>query len=87
MDDGSDDEGPAILEALAAAREDIRVITMDRNSGQSAALAAGIQRASGDVIVTLDADLQNDPADVPALLAYYGEYQMINGWRHHRQDR
>jgi dolichol-phosphate mannosyltransferase len=54
--------------------------------GQSAALWAGFQQAGGDVIVTMDADLQNDPADVPAMLGHYGEYQMVTGWRFNRND-
>jgi len=86
VDDGSSDEGPRILADLAAAHPEVRVIAMERNSGQSAALAAGFERASGDVIVTLDADRQNDPADLPAMLKLYGEYDVVNGWRRDRRD-
>lgn len=86
VDDGSTDESPRVLAELARAHPAVRVIALERNSGQSAALGAGFQCARGDVIVTLDADLQNDPADLPAMLALYGAYDMINGWRHDRRD-
>ena len=86
VDDGSTDGGPAILDSLARAHAQVRILAMDANSGQSAALAVGFQAARGDVVVTLDADLQNDPADLPALLRLYGEYDLINGWRHNRRD-
>ncbi len=86
VDDGSTDESGRLLAELAASDPAVRVITLERNSGQSAALGVGFQCARGDVIVTLDADLQNDPADLPAMLALYGDYDMINGWRHNRRD-
>lgn len=87
VDDGSTDGGPALLDEIARTCDRVRVLAMETNSGQSAALAAGFQAARGDVIVTMDADLQNDPADLPAMLKLYGEYDMINGWRHNRRDK
>lgn len=87
VDDGSTDGSPALLGEIARGCDRVRVLTMDANSGQSAALAAGFEAARGDVIVTMDADLQNDPADLPAMLKLYGEYDMINGWRHNRRDK
>lgn len=86
VDDGSTDGSLAVIRDLAALYPQVRYLAFKKNTGQSAALAGGFQQASGDVIVTLDADLQNDPADIPALLGYYGEYDMVTGWRKNRQD-
>jgi len=86
IDDGSSDDSLAVIQTLAASHPQVRPLSLLRNSGQSAALSYGFQQATGDVIVTLDADLQNDPADIPAMLAYYDEYQVVNGWRHNRRD-
>lgn len=69
VDDGSTDGSGRVLARLAAADRRIRVVRLARNQGQSPALAAGFRRARGEVVVTLDADLQNDPADIPRLLA------------------
>jgi dolichol-phosphate mannosyltransferase len=87
VDDGSTDGSGEVLQEIARAHPAVRVIAMDRNSGQSAALAAGFAHATGDVIITLDADGQNDPADIPRLLRWYGEYDVVNGWRRVRRDR
>jgi glycosyltransferase involved in cell wall biosynthesis len=88
VDDGSRD---GTWEALGAARQAdprVRPIRLKRNFGQTPALACGIDRARGDVIVTMDGDLQNDPADIPALLAKLAEgYDVVCGWRHQRQDK
>lgn len=87
VDDGSRDGSGELLAELA--QEDPRVVAIRfrRNFGQTAAFAAGFRHASGSVIVTLDADRQNDPADIPALLAKLEEgYDVVNGWRVHRQD-
>lgn len=86
VDDGSTDASLAVIQQLAAAHPEVRPLALARNSGQSAALYYGFQQATGGVVITLDADLQNDPADIPAMLALFGAYQMINGWRHNRRD-
>jgi len=88
IDDGSTDGSFDILQALQAGDEHLRVVQFRRNYGQTAAFAAGFDRARGDVVITIDADLQNDPADIPALLAKMAEgYDVVSGWRVDRQDR
>jgi len=88
VDDGSQDRSPEILRQLAARDpEHVRVVLLRRNFGQTAAIAAGIDHARGEIIVLLDADLQNDPADIPKLLAKLEEgYDVVSGWRRHRRD-
>jgi len=87
VDDGSTDRTHTILKELKAADQHIRVIRFRRNFGQTAALAAGFDHAEGDVIVTLDADRQNDPRDIPKLVDKLKEgYDLVNGWRYSRQD-
>jgi dolichol-phosphate mannosyltransferase len=86
VDDGSSDGSPDVLRALAREDPRIRVIRQRRNHGQSAALDAGFRHARGDVVVTLDADLQNDPADIPRLLERIGEYDVVSGVRARRRD-
>ena len=87
VDDGSDDASARELGRLAEADPRVRVIEFARNYGQSAALDAGIQSASGEAIVTLDGDLQNDPGDIPALLVKLEEgYDLVHGWRRRRCD-
>jgi glycosyltransferase involved in cell wall biosynthesis len=90
IDDGSRDQTGARLEALAAERPWLKPLYLIRNYGQSAALQAGFDAAQGEVIVTLDGDLQNDPDDVPQLLRMLDEQpeiDVISGWRKDRQDR
>ncbi len=89
VDDGSKDGSAPALETLAATDPaHTRVVLLRRNFGQTAAIAAGIDHAVGDVIVLMDADLQNDPADIPMLLAKLDEgYDVVSGWRHDRQDQ
>ena len=85
--DGSRDDTAAAMDAISA--EDPRVVSIHfrKNYGQSAAMQAGFEAASGDVIVTLDGDLQNDPADIPMLLDRLSEgYDLVHGWRRDRQD-
>jgi glycosyltransferase involved in cell wall biosynthesis len=88
VDDGSRDKSASVLERLF--EQDplhIRVIEFRRNFGQTAAIAAGIAHARGDVIILLDADMQNDPADIPLLLAKLDEgYDLVSGWRRSRKD-
>jgi glycosyltransferase involved in cell wall biosynthesis len=87
VDDGSTDGTSSVLERLCREESFLTVVRLSRNFGQTAALAAGIAHASGEVIVTLDGDLQNDPADIPRLLAKLEEgYDLVNGWRVDRQD-
>lgn len=88
VDDGSRDRSLEVLESLAA--DDClhtRVVALRRNFGQTAAIAAGIDYSDGDIIVLMDADLQNDPADIPAMLAKIQDgYDVVSGWRKNRQD-
>lgn len=87
VDDCSTDGSLAVIRELATRfTREVRYLSFTRNAGQSAALYAGIRHAAGDVVVTLDADLQNDPADVPGMLEYYGPFDMVNGWRVERRD-
>lgn len=87
VDDGSTDGGLAVLERLAVADPAVRILRHRRNAGQSAALAAGFRAARGEIVVTLDADLQNDPADIPRLLAKLDEgYDAVSGVRRNRRD-
>lgn len=87
VDDGSRDQSLALLRELSADDARVKVISFKRNFGQTAALSAGIKLAQGDIIVTMDADLQNDPADIHALYDKLGEgFDLISGWRKNRQD-
>ncbi|TVP66129.1 MAG: glycosyltransferase [Nodularia sp. (in: Bacteria)] len=87
VDDASTDGSAEFLKEQAQIRTDLKTVLLRRNYGQSAAMAAGFYYAIGKVIVTLDADLQNDPADIPLLLAKLAEgYDLVSGWRHQRQD-
>lgn len=88
VNDGSTDSSGSTLEELAKIDERVKPVTLQRNFGQTAALSAGIDNARYNVIVTMDADLQNDPADIPALLAKLDEgYDVVSGWRKQRQDK
>lgn len=87
IDDGSSDGTTEVLQELARNRKDLKAVILRRNYGQTAAMAAGFATAKGKVIVTLDGDLQNDPADIPKLLAKLDEgYDLVSGWRKERQD-
>jgi dolichol-phosphate mannosyltransferase len=86
VDDGSTDGSLAAMRELAALDPAVRVIRQGRNTGQSAALDAGFRHARGAIVVTLDADLQNDPADIPLLLDRLGEYDVVCGVRARRRD-
>lgn len=90
VDDGSRDRSAAVLAELAASRPWLSPLYLSRNYGQSTALQAGFDAARGEIIVTLDGDLQNDPDDIPALLDLLDarpEVDVISGWRKERQDR
>lgn len=87
VDDGSIDETPNLLRKEAEQRGKIKVIRFRKNFGQTAALSAGFDLARGEVIVTMDGDLQNDPADIPKLVEKMHEgYDIVSGWRIKRQD-
>ncbi|MEN9218625.1 MAG: glycosyltransferase family 2 protein [Gloeomargarita sp. DG_2_bins_126] len=87
VDDGSQDGSTERLRQMAQARSDLKAVILRRNYGQTAAMAAGFDQATGQVVVTLDGDLQNDPQDIPRLLAKLEEgYDLVSGWRQHRQD-
>lgn len=89
VDDGSTDSSLIVIRELTAADDRIRFVAFAKNCGQSAAFAAGFQAAQGQAVVTLDADMQNDPADIPVMLAAYIrnlDVDMVIGWRVKRQD-
>jgi glycosyltransferase involved in cell wall biosynthesis len=86
VDDGSTDGSWEALEQERARDERWILVGLRRNFGQTAAMSAGFDHARGAVVVTLDADLQNDPADIPRLLAASAEYDVVSGWRRNRQD-
>ena len=87
VDDGSIDGSTQILTEIALQRNDLKGVILRRNYGQTPAMAAGFKYATGKIIITLDGDLQNDPADIPLLLAKLDEgYDLVNGWRKNRQD-
>ncbi len=87
VDDGSTDGSLALMEQIAICDPHVRVLEFRKNFGQTAAMAAGIQAAMGDVIITMDGDLQNDPTDIPLMLAKIDEgYDLVHGWRKDRQD-
>ena len=87
-DDGSKDGSAELLNEFAAADQRVRVLHLARNYGQTAALMAGIQNSTGDVVIPMDGDGQNDPADIPRLLDKLAEgFDVVSGWRQARQDR
>ena len=88
VDDGSTDGSLKILRELADRDSRVRVVALRRNYGQTAAMSAGIDAASGDVLIPMDADLQNDPADIARLLDKLDEgYDVVSGWRKNRKDK
>jgi glycosyltransferase involved in cell wall biosynthesis len=88
VDDGSTDGTVGLADAIARADPRVCLVKFRRNYGQTPAMAAGIAEASGEVIVTMDGDLQNDPADIASLLCKIDEgYDIVVGWRHERQDK
>ena len=89
VDDGSQDDSTQILESLAEQDPNhIIVVEFRRNFGQTAAIAAGIDHARGDVIILMDADLQNDPADIPMMIEKLDQgYDVVSGWRVNRRDK
>ena len=88
VDDGSTDGSLNVLRELARKDSRVRVVALRRNYGQTAAMAAGIDAASGEVLIPMDADMQNDPADIVRLLEKLDEgYDVVSGWRKNRQDK
>jgi glycosyltransferase involved in cell wall biosynthesis len=87
VDDGSTDASWERLVELAGVIPHLELIRLRRNFGQTAAMSAGFRAAKGDIVITMDADLQNDPADIPLLLEKIGEgYDVVSGWRRDRKD-
>ena len=87
IDDGSTDDSPGILRAMTAEIPELRVVVLRRNFGQSAAMTAGFDHARGEIIVSMDGDLQNDPHDIPPMIASLEEgYDLVSGWRKKRHD-
>jgi dolichol-phosphate mannosyltransferase len=86
VDDGSKDRSRQVLKEMVSKYPQLRGLGFKYNCGESAALYAGLREARGDIIVTLDADLQNDPKNIPAMLEYLKEYDMVTGWRQKRED-
>ena len=88
VDDGSTDRSLAILKEIAEKDDRVRVISLRRNYGQTAAMAAGIDAAKGEILIPMDADLQNDPADIKRLREKLDEgFDVVSGWRKNRQDK
>jgi dolichol-phosphate mannosyltransferase len=87
VDDGSTDSSFGALTRLHNAQDNIRVVRLRRNFGKAAALAAGFANAQGDIVVTIDGDLQDDPTEIPRLLAKLDEgFDLVSGWKAHRRD-
>ncbi len=87
VDDGSTDGSFAALTRLHSGHTNVRVVRLRRNFGKAAALAAGFAHAEGDIVVTIDADLQDDPAEIPRLLAKLDDgFDLVSGWKAHRRD-
>ena len=88
VDDGSTDKSLPILKEIAAEDARVRVISLRRNYGQTAAMSAGIDAAKGEILIPMDADLQNDPQDIARLLEKLDEgYDVVSGWRKNRKDK
>lgn len=87
VDDGSRDGSRDQLQQLAASDSRVKLVLFRRNYGQTAAMHAGLQHATGDILITLDGDLQNDPADIPMMVRKIDEgFDLVHGWRKERQD-
>ena len=86
VDDGSSDRSREIIKEMATRHQRIRLLGFKRNCGETAAGAAGLKEARGKVVITIDADLQNDPEDIPRMLEYLKDYDMVTGWRQKRDD-
>ncbi len=88
VNDGSQDSTSNVLDELTIKIKELSVISLRTNYGQTAAMAAGFDNSNGDVVITLDGDLQNDPTDIPKLISHINEgYDLICGWRYNRKDK
>src|SRR5512133_1678721 len=88
VDDGSSDGTFAALSAIVRDEPTLRVIRFRRNFGQTAAMSAGMEAARGEIVIPMDGDMQNDPADIPRLLSELSRgFDVVSGWRRHRKDR
>jgi len=87
VDDGSSDRSLVLLEEIQAGDSSVEVISFRKNFGQTAAMTAGFDHAHGDIIITMDGDMQNDPHDIPKLIEKLNKgYDVVTGWRFHRKD-
>ena len=88
VDDGSKDDTPAALRAISESDSRVQIVTLRRNFGQTPALQAGFDAACGDIVISMDGDLQHDPEEIPAFVAKLEEgYDIVSGWRAQRRDR
>jgi len=86
VDDGSTDRSRQLLKEMVSQYPRIRILGFKKNCGETAAGAAGLREARGGIVITIDADLQNDPQDIPTMLEYLKDYDMVTGWRQKRED-
>jgi dolichol-phosphate mannosyltransferase len=86
VDDGSADKSRNVLKEMVSSYPQIHILGFKKNCGETAAIAAGLKEARGQIVITMDADLQNDPKDIPRMLEYLHEYDMVTGWREERDD-
>jgi len=86
VDDGSKDRSRQIIREMASKHPQLRTLGFKYNCGESAAMCAGMKEARGGIVITMDADLQNDPKDIPTMIEYLKEYDMVTGWRQKRED-
>ncbi len=87
IDDGSTDGSLEVLRSLHEAHDNVEIISFGRNCGKAAALSVGFREATGDVVVTMDADLQDDPSEIPGMVALLDEgYDLVSGWKRERHD-
>ena len=88
VNDGSEDNTSKVLDELRILYKELSVISLRKNYGQTAAMAAGFDYSNGEIVITLDGDLQNDPNDIPLLIAKINEgYDVVSGWRKDRSDK